>query len=83
MQDKCIDRSGKIIKTIPRCISYFRLLETCEIITYRGYIEDLDSEKVQGIVVVIKHCYLEVLTIFQYLIRKRIKYILDKINKNI
>ena len=50
----------------PRCIYYFGPFETFEEASdaYPGYIEDMDSEGAQGIVVIIKHCKPDELTIF-------------------
>ena len=50
----------------PRCIYYFGPFDTdVEAKTaYPGYIEDLDGEGAQGIVVIIKRCKPDALTIF-------------------
>ncbi len=50
----------------PHCTYYFGPFETSSEVkaAYPGYIDDLDSEGAQGIVVVIKHCKPEVLTIY-------------------
>lgn len=56
------------IQTItPRCIYYFGPFDTSEEANaaYPGYIDDLDSEGAQGIVVIVKHSQQpELLTIF-------------------
>lgn len=56
------------IQTItPHCIYYFGPFESSSEANaaYPGYIEDLDSEGAQGIVVIVRHCKQpEVLTIF-------------------
>lgn len=51
----------------PRCIYYFGPFKTYEEAqtAYPGYIEDLNSEGAQGIIVVIKRCQPEVLTVFE------------------
>lgn len=50
----------------PKCIYYFGPFETSSEAkdAYPGYIDDLDSEGAQGIVVVVKRCKPDVLTIF-------------------
>ncbi len=50
----------------PRCIYYFGPFPTsfAAKAAYPGYIEDLDSEGAQGIVVEIKRCRPDVLTVF-------------------
>ena len=57
---------AEITTTKPKCIYYFGPFETSDEATdaYPGYIDDLDSEGAQGIVVVIKRCKPDVLTIF-------------------
>ena len=51
----------------PRCIYFFGPFETYEETqaAYPGYIEDLNHEGAQGIIVVIKRCQPEVLTVFE------------------
>lgn len=55
----------EIITSAPRCIYYFGPFEDYVEAkdTYPGYIEDLDSEGAQGIIVVIKRCQPEELTV--------------------
>ncbi len=50
----------------PRCIYYFGPFETYPEAqsAYPGYVDDLDSEGAQGIVVVIKRCEPDNLTVF-------------------
>lgn len=57
---------AEITTTKPRCIYYFGPFETNEEAknAYPGYVEDLDSEGAQGVVVVIKRCKPDMLTIF-------------------
>ena len=57
---------AEITTTRPKCIYYFGLFETSFEAknAYPGYIDDLDSEGAQGIVVVIKRCKPKVLTIY-------------------
>lgn len=56
---------AEITTTSPQCIYYFGPFQTNAEANaaYPGYIEDLDSEGAQGIVVVIKRCKPDVLTI--------------------
>lgn len=58
---------AEITTTKPHCIYYFGPFQTYEEAqaAYPGYIEDLNNEGAQGIVVVIKRCKPEVLTIFE------------------
>ncbi|MEC4816458.1 MAG: DUF1816 domain-containing protein [Scytonema sp. PMC 1069.18] len=65
MQETMANWWVEIITTTPRCIYYFGPFDTREeaVVAYPGYIEDLDEEGSQGIVVVIKLCNPEVLTI--------------------
>jgi len=57
---------AEITTTKPHCIYYFGPFETSEEakFAYPGYIDDLDGEGDQGIIVIIKRCKPEVLTIF-------------------
>ncbi len=57
---------AEITTASPRCIYYFGPFQTFEEASsaYPGYIDDLDSEGAQGIVVMIRRCKPEVLTIF-------------------
>lgn len=50
----------------PRCIYYFGPFQTDAEAqsAYSGYVDDLDSEGAQGIVVVIKRCKPDNLTVF-------------------
>lgn len=50
----------------PHCVYYFGPFDSYgeTQAAYPGYIEDLDSEGAQGIVVVVKRCKPDVLTIF-------------------
>ena len=55
------------ISTInPKCIYYFGPFETSSEVknAYPGYVNDLDSEGAQGVVVIIKRCKPDILTIF-------------------
>ena len=56
---------AEITTTKPRCIYYFGPFPTYAEAqaAYRGYIEDLDNEGAQGLVVVIKRCQPDILTI--------------------
>lgn len=56
---------AEILTTTPRCTYYFGPFQTSDEANaaYPGYIEDLDSEGSQGIVVVIKRCKPDQLTI--------------------
>lgn len=56
---------AKITTNNPRCTYYFGPFQTYDEAkqAYPGYIEDLDGEGAQGIVVVIERCQPEVLTI--------------------
>jgi Domain of unknown function (DUF1816) len=65
MQEKITDWWVEIITTTPHCIYYFGPFETHEeaVVAYPGYIEDLDGEGAKGILVMIKCCNPEVLTI--------------------
>lgn len=56
---------AKITTNNPRCTYYFGPFQTHDEAkqAYPGYIEDLDGEGAQGIVVVIERCQPEVLTI--------------------
>ena len=55
----------EITTSMPRCIYYFGTFQTFSEAkaSYPGYIEDLDGEGSQGIVVAIKRCKPDVLTI--------------------
>jgi len=57
---------SEITTTKPHCVYYFGPFQTSfeAKAAYSGYVEDLDSEGAQGIVVVIKRCQPEELTIF-------------------
>jgi hypothetical protein len=65
MRPKDRDWWTEIITTKPRCTYFFGPFETYKEVqgAYRGYVEDLDNEGAQGIVVVIKRCQPEVLTL--------------------
>jgi hypothetical protein len=65
MQGLRTDWWAEITTTSPRCIYYFGPFQTYAEVSaaYPGYIDDLDSEGSQGIVVVIKRCNPDVLTI--------------------
>ena len=65
MQGLNMDWWTEITTAKPRCIYYFGPFQTSleARAAYPGYIEDLDSEGAQGIVVVIKRCNPDVLTI--------------------
>ena len=58
---------AKIITASPRCIYYFGPFQTYDEAqaAYPGYIDDLDSEGAQGIVVIIQRCKPDVLTVFE------------------
>jgi len=64
MQGLNMDWWVEITTVKPRCIYYFGPFQTSfeARAAYPGYIEDLDSEGAQGIVVVIKRCNPDVLT---------------------
>ena len=66
MQGISKDWWAEITTMKPRCIYYFGPFQSYQEAkaAYPGYIEDLDSEGAQGIVVVIKRCKPNVLTIF-------------------
>lgn len=57
---------AEITTTKPRCVYYFGPFQTYgeTQAAYPGYIEDLDGEGAQGIVIDIKRCQPDVLTIF-------------------
>lgn len=57
---------AEITTTMPRCVYYFGPFQTHEEAKadYPGYVDDLDSEGAQGIVVIIKRCKPDILTIF-------------------
>lgn len=65
MQELITSWWAEIITTSPRCIYYFGPFQTYDEATaaYPGYIEDLNGEGAQGIVVVVKRCQPDVLTI--------------------
>ncbi len=56
---------AEIITTEPRCKYYFGPFQTSDEakVAYPGYVEDLDGEGAQGIIVVIKRCNPQVLTL--------------------
>lgn len=55
---------AEITTSMPQCIYYFGPFQTSSEAkaSYPGYVEDLDGEGAQGIVVVIKRCKPDVLT---------------------
>lgn len=55
---------AEITTTSPRCTYYFGPFQSYDEAkqAYPGYIEDLDGEGAQGIIVVVKRCNPEVLT---------------------
>ena len=57
---------AEIITASPRCTYYFGPFQTHDEAkaAYPGYIEDLDSEGALALVVIIKRCNPDVLTIF-------------------
>ena len=65
MQELITSWWAEIITASPRCVYYFGPFQTYNEATdaYPGYIDDLDSEGAQGIVVIIKRCKPDVLTI--------------------
>ncbi len=58
---------AEITTTNPRCKYYFGPFQTDveAKAAYPGYVEDLDSEGATGIIVVIKRCQPQVLTIYE------------------
>jgi hypothetical protein len=65
MQESSEDWWVEIMTTKPHCIYYFGPFSNREeaVIAYSGYVEDLENEGAQGIVVVIKRCAPKILTI--------------------
>ena len=57
---------AEITTTNPQCVYYFGPFETAREVkeAYPGYVEDLNSEGAEGIVIVIKRCKPQVLTVF-------------------
>ena len=66
MQELSTGWWAEITTIKPRCIYYFGPFETYAEAqaAYPGYVDDLDSEGSQGIVVVIKRCKPDNLTLF-------------------
>ena len=56
----------KITTSMPQCIYYFGPFQTSSEAkaSYPGYVEDLDSEGAKGILVAIKRCKPNMLTIY-------------------
>ena len=66
----------EIVTTAPRCTYYFGpFLSRGEAeMAHRGYLEDLQGENAQGIVVTIKRCKPQDLTIFEQSREERLQF---------